>query len=92
MAIAGTGIAILPNFLGMTECQTGELVRILPKWSISKPSALYLLHEGWRLLPAKVNCFRDFMIDRFRQTNAEQLNSNIYSIPPERQMSRTKEL
>lgn len=66
MAIAGTGIAILPHFLGITENE--ELVRVLPQWSISQPGSLYLLNESWRLLPAKVNYFRDFMIDRFRQT------------------------
>ncbi len=65
MAIAGTGIVLLPDFLGTVECQTGQLVMILPQWSINESSNLYLLHEGWRLLPAKVNCFRDFMIDQF---------------------------
>ncbi len=68
MAISGVGIALLPSFLGNAGCQSGQLVRILPQWSWSseEPITLYLLHEGWRLLPAKVNCFRDFICDRFK--------------------------
>lgn len=60
MATAGTGIALLPNFLGKTE----QLTPVLSEWSLEEPSYLYLLHEGWQLLPAKVRCFRDFICDR----------------------------
>jgi DNA-binding transcriptional LysR family regulator len=66
MAMLGSGIALVPDFLGKADCQTGQLVRILPQWSIGVPHTLYLLHEGWRLLPAKVRCFRDFISDRFK--------------------------
>jgi DNA-binding transcriptional LysR family regulator len=66
MAILGAGIALIPDFLGQADCQTGQLVRILPEWSIGPPKTLYLLHEGWRLLPAKVRCFKDFIGDRFK--------------------------
>jgi DNA-binding transcriptional LysR family regulator len=68
MAISGVGIALLPSFLGNAGCQSGQLVPILPQWSWSSEEqiTLYLLHEGWRLLPAKVNCFRDFICDRFK--------------------------
>jgi len=68
MAISGVGIALLPNFLGNVGCQSGQLVAILPQWSWSREeqATLYLLHEQWRLLPAKVTCFRDFICDRFK--------------------------
>jgi DNA-binding transcriptional LysR family regulator len=66
MAILGSGIALLPNFLVETQCQEGQLVAVLPQWSLGETGTLYLLHEGWRLLPAKVTCFRDFICDHFR--------------------------
>ncbi len=66
MAMLGSGIALIPDFLGKANCQTGKLIQILPQWSIGEPRTLYLLHEGWRLLPAKVKCFRDFIGDQFK--------------------------
>lgn len=60
MAIAGAGIVLGPNFLGKTD----RLVRVLAEWSLGEPVNLFLLHEGWRLLPARVICFRDFICDR----------------------------
>ena len=65
MAILGSGIALMPQFLGTVNPQIGQLVTVLPQWSIGEPVTLYLLHEGWRLLPAKVTCFRNFLCDRF---------------------------
>ncbi len=65
MALLGAGIAILPTLLCESDCKSGQLVKILPEWSIVEQASLYLLHEGRRLLPAKVTCFRDFICDRF---------------------------
>lgn len=68
MAIAGAGIALLPSFFGRSigcdSMQENRLMPILSEWSVGESSYLYLLHEGWRLLPAKVTCFRDFIRDR----------------------------
>jgi len=68
MAIAGAGITLLPSFLGRTvgcnSMQENSLMPVLSEWSLGESSYLYLLHEGWRLLPAKVTCFRDFISDR----------------------------
>jgi DNA-binding transcriptional LysR family regulator len=68
MAIAGAGIALLPSFLGQTVSATATLenplIPVLSEWSMGESRHLYLLHEGWRLLPAKVTCFRDFISDR----------------------------
>lgn len=64
-AIAAAGVAILPNLLGEAACQTGQLIQVLPEWRLESQAGLYLLHEGGRLLPTKVSCFRDFLRQRF---------------------------
>jgi DNA-binding transcriptional LysR family regulator len=68
MAIAGAGIVLLPDYLGRTasvaSTQEHRLIPVLSEWSTGESRHLYLLHEGWRLLPAKVTCFRDFIRDR----------------------------
>ena len=71
MALLGAGIAILPNILCKSDCQSGQLVKVLPQWSVGEQASLYLLHEGRRLLPAKVTCFRDFICDRFAAISSE---------------------
>ncbi|MCW5313293.1 LysR family transcriptional regulator [Nostoc sp. KVJ3] len=71
MALLGAGIAILPTLICESDWKSGQLVKVLPEWSIEKQSSLYLLHEGRRLLPAKVTCFRDFICDRFAAISCE---------------------
>ncbi len=71
MTLLGAGIAILPNLLCKSDCQSGQLVKVLPQWSVGKQASLYLLHEGRRLLPAKVTRFRDFICDRFAAISSE---------------------
>lgn len=65
-AIAGGGIAILPNFLAEPEIRRGRLERVLPGYHGGK-AGLFAIHPGGRLLPAKVRAFRDFLVDRFRE-------------------------
>jgi DNA-binding transcriptional LysR family regulator len=69
-AIAGAGIAILPSLICEADCQSGQLMQVLPQWYLETQSGLYLLHEAGRLLPARVNCFRDFLRQQFSQNPA----------------------
>jgi DNA-binding transcriptional LysR family regulator len=58
MALTGAGIATIPKLLCDPD---SRLVQVLPEWSLANQASLYLLHEGRRLLPAKVTCFREFV-------------------------------
>lgn len=58
VALTGAGIATIPKLLCDHDSM---LVPVLPEWSLANQASLYLLHEGRRLLPAKVTCFREFV-------------------------------
>jgi DNA-binding transcriptional LysR family regulator len=60
-AIAGSGIALLPTWIGDQLVRDGKLVAILPKYSTTTP--LHLLVHGGRHLPHRVALLRDFLVD-----------------------------
>jgi DNA-binding transcriptional LysR family regulator len=59
---AGAGIALLPTFLAQADVTSGQLVRVLPRYT--QPSAsLVMLYPRTRLVPRKVSAFRDFLAE-----------------------------
>lgn len=61
--MAGLGVAVMPQKYCQTELNSGELVRVLPDWSV--PTAtLYLIYPTKRYMIPSVRCFIDFMIAR----------------------------
>lgn len=64
-ARAGGGVALMPAVMAEPLLQTGELVRVLPQWSISVGSLIMLYPSGGSP-PRKVTAFRDFLLTAFK--------------------------
>jgi DNA-binding transcriptional LysR family regulator len=64
LALAGGGIAILPDVTVARELREGLLVRVLKNYALAD-ATLQLFHRAGRFLPPKVRVFRDFMLDAF---------------------------
>jgi DNA-binding transcriptional LysR family regulator len=60
-ALAGLGVAILPDWLVREDVAAGRLVRLLPAWSATALPA-YVVYPGKRLLPQRVRAFIDFAV------------------------------
>jgi DNA-binding transcriptional LysR family regulator len=59
---AGAGIAALPTFLAQPDVTTGQLVRVLPRYT--QPSTtLVMLYPRTQHVPRKVSAFRDFLLE-----------------------------
>jgi DNA-binding transcriptional LysR family regulator len=56
----GLGIAILPDWLIDEDLRSKQLVRVLPRWKMTRP--LHVVYAGQRLLPARVSAFIDFAV------------------------------
>ena len=60
-AIAGLGIALLPNWVGDPLVADRKLVAILPKVETKTP--LHVLTHGGRHMPRRVALLRDFLFE-----------------------------
>lgn len=58
-AVAGLGVALMPNFVGDRLCGEGKLLPVLPKFSMLEP--LHVLTHGARHLPRRVALVRDYL-------------------------------
>lgn len=69
LAVAGMGLAILPNVMCKNDVKTSRLVRVLPNWegAAVQASALMLSRKG---IPNKVRAFLDFLSDRLSADSA----------------------
>lgn len=59
LAVAGAGIAMVPEIAARAELANGRLVRVLPRYAIQL-GALHLVYPGGRHLSRKVRVFCDF--------------------------------
>src|ERR1051325_652697 len=57
----GLGVALLPDWLVKDELDSGELVRILPRWN-PKQLPINVVYAGQRVLPTRVSAFIDFAV------------------------------
>ncbi len=60
LARAGAGIAALPDVFADQARRAGELVRVLPEWSLP-PAPAWAVFPGRRLMPAKTRAFLDML-------------------------------
>jgi DNA-binding transcriptional LysR family regulator len=61
-AKAGSGIALLPTFLAQADVTSGQLVRVLPRFT--QPSTSFvMLYPRTQHVPRKVSAFRDFLLE-----------------------------
>lgn len=65
-AVAGAGIAILPDLLVGADLHHGRLRRVLPDYSHAT-DALYVVYPSREFLPAKTSAFVSFIEQRFAQ-------------------------
>ena len=66
-ALRGAGICMLPSFLITASLRTGDLVRILPEWSVGS-IPLHAVYPDNRLIAERVKTFVGFLA---RKTKAE---------------------
>jgi DNA-binding transcriptional LysR family regulator len=64
-ARAGAGLVLMPAVMAEPLLATGELVRVLPQWTLSVGS-LIMLYPSGSTVPRKVSAFRDFLIAAFK--------------------------
>lgn len=57
-AVSGVGVTLLPSFLCADEVLHGQLVRVLPGWSLPE-TTLWLVYPSARYLPRAVAAVRD---------------------------------
>ena len=60
IACAGTGIAASSDLFAEESVEKGELVRVLPEWSMPEVTG-WAVFPGRRLMPAKTRAFLDMM-------------------------------
>ena len=65
LAIAGLGIAVLPDVVAREAVMNGELQKILPQWrSVEVP--IYAI-TATRLIPIKTQVFIDFVAEKITE-------------------------
>jgi DNA-binding transcriptional LysR family regulator len=69
-AIAGVGVAIVPEFVGRPSVESGELVEIFKEY-IPRGGGVYAIYPHRRYLPAKVRRFVDFLTQWFKKNVPE---------------------
>lgn len=62
LAVAGVGIAALPNPLALRDVQRGRLVHILESWT-GEPSALHIVFPSRRDMTPRVKAFADHLVE-----------------------------
>ncbi|MDO6965425.1 LysR family transcriptional regulator [Rhizobium alvei] len=65
-AIAGLGVALIPDFVAKPKTECGELTTILADY-MPKGGGIYAIYPHRRYLPAKVRRFVDFLHGWFRK-------------------------
>ncbi|MEL6384372.1 MAG: LysR family transcriptional regulator [Cyanobacteria bacterium J06626_18] len=63
-ACAGTGIALLADFITAEALRSGALCPVLPDWSIPE-TGVYALYPAAHYLPAKTRVFVDYLVEIF---------------------------
>lgn len=64
-ALAGLGVALIPNHSCQNELHDGRLVRLFPEWH-EKDGIVHLVFTTKRGLPPAVRAFIDYLAVRFR--------------------------
>jgi len=60
LAVAGIGIAAVPEYFAAANVRNGLLRRILPDWSMPSHTAWAVFHDR-KLMPAKTRVFIDML-------------------------------
>lgn len=76
LALAGTGIALLPLAMAESGLAQGRLVRVLPDQDVDLGFSLYLLHPATPLVPTRIRAFRDFMLNTCPKVRLHQARTH----------------
>jgi len=60
LMLAGAGMGILPDYSARDLVSSGQLVRLLPDWSLAQ-AGIYAVYPPGRFRPARVTAFVDFL-------------------------------
>jgi DNA-binding transcriptional LysR family regulator len=63
---AGGGLSVLPNFLAADELASGQLIHVLPEWSLPA-GGIYTVYPAARFRPRKVTAFVEMLIAAVQQ-------------------------
>ena len=64
MAVAGSGVALLPEYLCKQAENDKRLVRVLDCW-VGRSVSLYAIYPSKRGVTPKVRAMLDYLIDKF---------------------------
>jgi DNA-binding transcriptional LysR family regulator len=64
-ALAGCGIALLPDFVAASAVANGQLVRVLPDWHVDRQH-IHAVYPAHRESAPKVRAFIDFLVAEYR--------------------------
>lgn len=64
---AGLGIAMVSDWLAGPELRRGELVPVLPGWTVAADEAIYIVHPSAHLVPAKTRAFVDWLAGKMAE-------------------------
>jgi DNA-binding transcriptional LysR family regulator len=78
-AVAGLGVALIPDHFCVEELHDGRLVRLLPDWS-KQPGLVHLVFTSRRGLTPAVRALIDHLIIGFKENDALDLSSE-FKIP-----------
>jgi DNA-binding transcriptional LysR family regulator len=71
-AIAGLGVAFIPDHIAADALRAGKLVRLFPNWH-SEEGIVHLVFTGRTGLPAQVRAWIDHLAERFRDRTLFQV-------------------
>lgn len=76
LAIAGAGIALMPDYMIGPAVGEQQLTRIMPNWS-SPPIDIHALFPSHRGATPKVRAFLDFLVKRLDRTTGQDTDSGV---------------
>jgi DNA-binding transcriptional LysR family regulator len=65
----GGGLSVLPDFLAADELASGQLIHVLPEWSLPS-GGIYTVYPAARFRPRKVTAFVEMLIAAVQQKEA----------------------
>lgn len=79
LARAGAGIAAVGDHLALPYVRDGELVRVLPDWSLP-PAAAWAVFPGRRLMPARTRVLLDAMEAEFAGPECQAVQAELHAV------------
>ncbi len=78
LACIGAGITAVSDFFAMAALRRGELIRLLPEWSLPEFSA-WAVFPGRRLMPAKTRVFLDMLEEAFTADRCADVRKQLHT-------------